>query len=745
MFTQLTAAAQIIARLALVASIAAGFSNGSLAQTDPADQDTEQLESLVETLEDDGQRAEFVDQLKALIEARKDADADRSDEPESVGAQIVTVLSRGVTNVGSQLDQAAEVLADAPAALRDFFERASAPETRGRWLTLIGKLAIIVIAGLVGRWLAHRLLARGRERMAARAGETMTAGAVLFIGRAVLALVPVAVFGGAAWLALLATDPEPVTRVIGISLINASVLVHLVLVVARLVVVPVNGRSPIGLDGETAHYVVIWLRRLLVIGVFGYFFAQAALLLGLEPGAYAILLKFIGLVVAALLIVLILQNRRGVAEALRSLGTGDRTSLASRLAGNWHVPALIYVVIAFGTWVLQADASFAFLGRATIATVVLLVVWAIVSKALATTFHRGLRLSEDLDDRYPGLRARANGYFGIVHRFLKALLLIVVLLLLTEIWIGGSLAWLVGDTGRALAGRVVTILLVVVGALVLWEVVASVIERMLARTDDDRDGSRAARLRTLLPLIRNAARLVLGIIVVLTVLSEIGVDIAPLLAGAGIAGIAIGFGAQSLVKDVITGVFILVEDSLAVGDVVEVGGHAGVVEAMTVRTVRLRDLNGNVHVVPFGEIATVLNMTKDFAYALIEAGVAYKEDTDKVVDVLQEIAAEMQDDPDYGPSILAPLEVLGLDSFGASSVNIRVRLKVRAGKQWGVRREYHRRLKYAFDARGIEIPFPHRTVFFGKEPDADEKTAAPPARRPAVRREPDAEDPGADL
>jgi len=730
--------------IGLIVAVTAGVSGVALAQSEPAAADIAQLEALVDTLEDDARRAELVEQLRSLIEAR-DAAAERDEISESAGAQVVAALSRGIASVGDQLDEAADALADAPSTLRELAQRAGDPQTRATWLGLLGKLAAILVAGLIGRWLAARLLARSRERLAAHAGETMLAATVLFFGRALLALVPVAAFGAAAWLALVASDPSPTTRVIAVSLINASVLVHLAMVATRLVVIPANGRSLVGFDGETAHYVVIWLRRLLVIGVFGYFFAEAALLLGLSAGAYAILLKLIGLVVAILLIVLILQNRRSVARALRAQGTGDRTTLASRLADIWHLPALFYVVVAFGTWALQADASFVFLGRATIATVVLAVVWVVLNKALAISFGRGLRLSDELDRKYPGLKARANSYFGILRRILKVLLLIASVLLLIEIWIGGSMAWLVGETGRTLVGRLVTIVLVIAGALTLWEVVASVIERLLARTEDDPDGSRAARLRTLLPLIRNAARLVLGIIVVLTVLSEIGVDIAPLLAGAGIAGVAIGFGAQSLVKDVITGVFILLEDSLAVGDVVEVGGHAGVVEAMTVRTVRLRDLNGNVHVVPFGEITTVLNMTKEFAYALIEAGVAYKEDTDQVVEVLREIAAGMQDDPDFSPSILAPLEVLGLDSFGDSSVNIRVRLKVLPGKQWGVRREFHRRLKYAFDARGIEIPFPHRTIFYGKEPDPSATPAPKALPRSAALREPDADDTGADL
>jgi small conductance mechanosensitive channel len=323
---------------------------------------------------------------------------------------------------------------------------------------------------------------------------------------------------------------------------------------------------------------------------------------------------------------------------------------------------------------------------------------------------------------------------GALRRLLAGIIYVAAALLLVEVWFGGTIAWLTSDVGRAVAGRIVTIALVLAVALALWELVTTLVERVLSRADSDGPGSRGARVRTLLPLIRNVARVVLGVIVTLTVLSELGVDIAPLLAGAGIAGLAIGFGAQSLVKDVITGVFILLEDSIAVGDVVNVGGHGGIVEAMTVRTVRLRDLSGNVHVVPFGEVASVLNMTKEFSYALIEAGVAYKEDVDRVIEVLKEIGAGMEADPEFGPMILEPLEVLGLDSFGESSVNIRVRIKTRPIKQWSVLREFHRRMKRAFDERGIEIPFPHRTVFFGAEAGEAEKFerpvaggAAPPA------------------
>jgi small conductance mechanosensitive channel len=226
-----------------------------------------------------------------------------------------------------------------------------------------------------------------------------------------------------------------------------------------------------------------------------------------------------------------------------------------------------------------------------------------------------------------------------------------------------------------------------------------------------------------LPLVRNAVRVAIGTIVALVLLSELGIDIGPLLAGVGVLGLAIGFGAQKLVQDVITGLFILIEDTIHVGDVASAGGHVGLVEALTIRTIRMRDMSGTVHVVPFSEVASIENLTRDFSYALMEVGVAYREDTDAVVEVLQEVAEDLRVDPQFGPDILEPLEVLGVDSFGDSAVVIQVRLKTRPIKQWGIKREYNRRMKKAFDARGIEMPFPRRTLYFG----VDREGKAPPA------------------
>jgi small conductance mechanosensitive channel len=188
--------------------------------------------------------------------------------------------------------------------------------------------------------------------------------------------------------------------------------------------------------------------------------------------------------------------------------------------------------------------------------------------------------------------------------------------------------------------------------------------------------------------------------------------------------LAVGFGSQKLVQDVITGAFILFEDAISVGDVVRVAGQSGVVEAISIRSIRLRDVSGNVHTIPFSTVDTVTNMTKEFSYYVLEVGVAYREDTDQVIEVLRAILDDMRQDPDLGEFITAPLDVLGVDKFADSAVIIKARIKTLPIKQWGVGREFNRRMKKRFDELGIEIPFPHSTVYFG----VDKTGTAPPVR-----------------
>jgi small conductance mechanosensitive channel len=220
------------------------------------------------------------------------------------------------------------------------------------------------------------------------------------------------------------------------------------------------------------------------------------------------------------------------------------------------------------------------------------------------------------------------------------------------------------------------------------------------------------RVDTLTHIVRDVARFVILFVGMTMILSEGGVDLKPLLAAAGLGGLAVGFGAQSLVKDLIAGFFILWEDSVRIGDVVEVAGVAGLVEEVELRTIKLRDVSGNLHVVPNGVIDKVKNLTKDYSYSVFDIGVAYRENPDDVMEVLQEIAGDVQRDSRFAHDILEPLEMLGVDQFKDSAVMIKCRIKTEPHKQWRVGREVNRRIRNTFKAKGIEIPFPYQPSYW---------------------------------
>ncbi|MEW6428894.1 MAG: mechanosensitive ion channel family protein [Thermodesulfobacteriota bacterium] len=222
------------------------------------------------------------------------------------------------------------------------------------------------------------------------------------------------------------------------------------------------------------------------------------------------------------------------------------------------------------------------------------------------------------------------------------------------------------------------------------------------------------RVETLIRLISQALTLAIWLTVGLIVLKEVGVEIGPILASAGIAGLAVGFGAQNLVRDVISGFFIILENQVRVGDVAVINGTGGLVEQINFRTIILRDLGGTVHVFPNGTITTLANLTNEWSAYIFDIGVAYKENTDRVVAEISRVGAGMMADAKYGPLILEEPEVFGVDKLGDSAVVIKGRIKTRPIQQWAVGREFLRRIKLAFDAAGIEIPFPHRTLYFGE-------------------------------
>lgn len=271
----------------------------------------------------------------------------------------------------------------------------------------------------------------------------------------------------------------------------------------------------------------------------------------------------------------------------------------------------------------------------------------------------------------------------------------------------------IGNWAMTTGLRILLIIIISLIAIKGVQVFSVRLTEIFSRQKIDEESKK--RASTLSSVIRNLLTVVVLVVAVMTVLGQLGIAIGPVLAAAGIVGLAVGFGAQSLIKDVINGFFILLEDQIRVGDVVQVAGKGGLVEKINLKMTILRDLAGNVHFIPNGNIDVVTNMTKEYSQYVFDIGVAYREDVDEVMEVIKEVDEGLRNDPDFGPDILAPIEIFGLDQFADSALIVKARTKTKPIKQWRIAREFNRRLKKKFDERNIEIPFPHVTLYLGED------------------------------
>ncbi|MBE0490033.1 MAG: mechanosensitive ion channel, partial [Halomonas sp.] len=425
-------------------------------------------------------------------------------------------------------------------------------------------------------------------------------------------------------------------------------------------------------------------------------------------------------------VIVVMKNRLRLRDALNDKAS-RATMAASRVslqlfARTWHLFALAYFVMVLVVTLTRPVDALPFVLFATLRTIAAVVVGLLLSSFLTQTIGRRITLSEELRRKLPLLEARLNSYVPNALRVIRTVILILVIMLVLSAWGAFDLAgWYASEAGRGLVGKVVSVAMILVIAIGAWLGLASLIEHKL--NPETGAGEPDARAKTLLTLFRNALAIALVTMTAMIVLAEIGINIGPLIAGAGVLGLAIGFGAQKLVQDIITGVFIQVENAMNTGDVVTVGGITGTAERLSIRSVGIRDLNGTYHIVPFSSVDTVSNYMREFGYHVGEYGIAYRESIDDAIVALREAFDELAGDEEHKMNILAPLEVAGVVALADSSVNIRVRIKTTPGTQWATGRAYNRLVKLHFDGKGIEIPFPHTTLYFGVGKEGE----APPA------------------
>ncbi|WP_395824274.1 mechanosensitive ion channel domain-containing protein [Elstera sp.] len=725
--------------LTVLALLWLGF--GTALAADPPKETPPDLPALIETLKNDQAREALIKQLTLLANPQKKPAPDAIDETLSgIFGRGVTHLSDGLAKLGGAVSEAAGTLAALPDDVIADSAQWRDPARQQRWAILAGKVAILLLCALVSEWLLARALRRPRQALADRPSESRVERWLLLAGRFVLDLLPVLTFAAAAQITLSLIAPDRLTRLVLVLLINANLIVRVVLLLGRLILAPEHPRFRlVTLTDETAAYCYVWLRRMVALAAYGLLGLDALRLLALPDSLADLIGRLIGLTLAGMAIILILQNTEAVRQWLRRESNGSRLSkqmgdglnaLRHRLADVWHVLAIVYIVAVYSVWTLEIPGGFLFLLRATGLTVLLSLASRWIKQGLRHLVTLGFTISPDLATRFPGLEARANRYLPVLQSMLSIGLNLLIVVLLLQIWGLDSLGWLIEGSGRKLLSSLTIVLVVLVIAVVVWEILSSWIERLLQETEHD--GQRrtpSARMRTLLPLLRNALLVVLVIMVSLIVLSEIGINIAPLLAGAGVVGLAVGFGSQTLVKDLITGLFILIEDSIAVGDSIEVAGKSGTVEAITIRTIRLRDLRGAVHTIPFSAVTTIQNSTKTFSFAVVDVTVDYKTDLDLAAVTLSEADTKLRaDTPNYAEAVLEPLEVFGLDKVENGALVLRVRVKTLPGKQWSVERMLKRGIKEAFDRNGITLPGPAQLVLQTPPPPLPPAPAPTPAQ-----------------
>lgn len=692
----------------------------------PADGETPQsqvqLQQLLETLRDDAKRTELEQQIEGLLAVRK---ATPKPEELGIGARVLAAVSAGFNRFSQFVDRTGRAFGDS-GHLWNWLERQGLnPRMRTIWLEVLRDVAMTIGGGMLVFYGVKFALTAPRRRLAHRAEGSLFRRFRFSAARFVLDFLPIIAFTFVAMAIAGWLQPPETARLVVLAFINASIISMAALVTGRWLFSPmVPELRVVPLPDSTAVYLYIWTRRIILILVWGYVLLQAALLLGMPPSAYEVAVKLLGLIISALLVVLILQNRQSVARAIRGgANEADATPepgarqkggrhivprpVRARVAEIWHVAALLYVIGVYVVWALNIADGFTYLMRASAITLLVVAAVAAGEYWVPRLFNRLSGIDAALTARHPFVAQRANRYIPVLRRVLVYAVRVVAFLVILAAWqvdVGGILF---GDTGRDVLSRLADIVIVLVLSLAVWEVASGLITAHLNRRDPSGLAVvRSARIRTLLPLTRNALLIVISVMATLIILSEIGVDIAPLLAGAGVVGLAIGFGAQSLVKDVITGAFFMIEGTMNIGDVVSINGTGGLVEGMTVRSIRLRDYNGAVHTINFGSVGTVTNMTRDFSYFVFDTKIALRYDVDEVVDVLRQTGEEMRADEKFKRDILEPLEIAGVETFGDTTFIVRSRIKTRPIRQWDVGREFQRRLKRNLQARDIEMATP---------------------------------------
>ncbi|PMS16996.1 mechanosensitive ion channel protein [Trinickia dabaoshanensis] len=528
-----------------------------------------------------------------------------------------------------------------------------------------------------------------------------------------LKAIPLAVFIGVAIVAmsLLTDDGTPEADVVETLIEIYAVARAIVLASGFLFAAGAPRLRMLPLGDSWAAFSERWVLRLVVVLGVGVALAETPVPLGLTQQAHLGIAKAVALAGHVMIAVLILQIRRPVAAWIRSkcANSGVLRFFANWLADTWAAVAVFFVMALWFIWALDVRNGYQTLLEHGGLSLLVLVCARVV---VIVTFGVLGRIFNTREGTSPSIALqRAQRYYPWLRRFIGLAILLAAAVLVLRVWDVHVWRMFTGNfVGRRLISACVTIAVAGVIALLVWESINVSIERRLHRWTDAGDLMRAARLRTLLPMLRTALFVGIALVVGLTGLSEIGVNIGPLLAGASIFGVALGFGSQKLVQDFITGMFLLMENAMQVGDWVTLAGVSGTVEYLSIRTVRLRGGDGALHTVPFSSVSTVTNSNRGLGNAAVKISIAYGQDIELAIQTLAEIGAELRDDPKFKDGIVNDFSFWGVDQVDGSMVTLLGQLQCRDTARWPTQREFNRRIAERFAERGIVIANPLRNV-----------------------------------
>ena len=657
--------------------------------------------------------------------------------PNSLGAEVLFGASRFLNHTTTEAVSALGAIRSLPLLGNWLRMMATDPWARGVLMDVGWRLALALVAGFAVQWAIRRSVARPIRALAGKAangdapenengegraerGETepprrrITAALVLLRrlplmgGRLFLELLPVLGFVTIGHLiAATSVGGDSVPRLVILAVVDATALCGAILATARMMLSPMHARLRlVTVSDPAAAYLMRWTRRIVIVSVYGYAIAEVGLLLGLTYTAHDALLKVVGLLDHIFLGIIVVQRRRTVRKWLRAPegATGMVAAIRNWFARVWHWIALLLLAALWLAWVVEVPHGYQLMFRYALSIVVVAALARVVQIALLGALDRALTPQASLVERFPGIDVRLAIYHPVLVSIVRAFVFLAAAVTVLQFWGLGTFDWLADSRlGQHLVSSLLTLTVTLLLSVAVWEAVNAAIQRHLARLTREAQVARSARIRTLLPLLRSTLLITIVTVAGMMVLSEIGVNIGPLLAGAGIVGVAIGFGSQKLVQDLITGIFLLLENAMQVGDTVTVSGLTGTVENLSVRTIRLRAGDGSVHIIPFSSVTSVTNVNRGLGNASVNVSVAWHEDSDHVSDVLKEIVSGMQQESDFTKKMLSDLQLWGVDKVDGASLTITGQVVCTDSGRWSVQREFNRRMKKRFEELGIEL------------------------------------------